>query len=72
MKIKPDEVMEPMPDKYKIQNEDAVDKSSDDPLSILKVFERLEIGPVKLEPKRLIAPYPCLIRPNRNPGIWQI
>ena len=57
MKIKSDEVIEPMPDKYKIQNEDAVDKSSEDPLSILKVFERLEIGPVKLEPKRLIAPY---------------
>ena len=29
----------------------------DDPLSMLEVFDRLEIGPVKLEPKRLIAPY---------------
>ncbi|UCF89957.1 MAG: creatininase family protein [Desulfobacterales bacterium] len=28
-----------------------------DPLAILEVFERLEVGPVKLEPKRLIAPY---------------
>ena len=57
MKIKADEAMKPMPDKYTIQNEDPVNKSSDDPLSILKVFERLEVGPVKLEPKRLIAPY---------------
>ncbi len=57
MKIKAEEAIKPMPDKYTIQNEDAVDKSSDDPLSILKVFERLEVGPVKLEPRRLIAPY---------------
>ena len=28
-----------------------------DPLSILAVFDRLEVGPVRLEPKRLIAPY---------------
>ena len=28
-----------------------------DALSPLKVFDRLEIGPVKLEPKRLITPY---------------
>jgi hypothetical protein len=41
----------------KIQNKDLVNKASGDPLSILNVFERLEIGPVKLEPKRLIAPY---------------
>ena len=32
-------------------------KSDDDPLSMLEVFDRLEIGPVKLEPKRLVAPY---------------
>jgi creatinine amidohydrolase/Fe(II)-dependent formamide hydrolase-like protein len=28
-----------------------------DPLSILEIFDRIEIGPVKLEPKRLMAPY---------------
>ncbi len=28
-----------------------------DPLSILGVFDRLEIGPVRLEAKRLVAPY---------------
>ena len=28
-----------------------------DPLSVLQVFDRLEIGPVKLEPRRLMAPY---------------
>jgi len=32
-------------------------KKSDDPLSMLTVFDRLEVGPVKLEPKRLVAPY---------------
>ncbi len=32
-------------------------KSAQDPLSELQVFDRLEIGPVKLEPKRLMAPY---------------
>ena len=32
-------------------------KTTDDPLSTLQVFERLEIGPVVYEPKRLIAPY---------------
>jgi hypothetical protein len=31
--------------------------SHDDPLAILEVFDRLEVGPVKLEPKRLVAPY---------------
>ncbi len=46
-----------MPNKDKIQNKEVLNKSADDPLSILKVFERLEVGPVKLEPKRLIAPY---------------
>jgi creatinine amidohydrolase/Fe(II)-dependent formamide hydrolase-like protein len=30
---------------------------SGDPLSVLKVFDRLEVGPLKLEPRRLIAPY---------------
>ncbi len=28
-----------------------------DPLSVVEVFDRLEVGPVKLEPKRLVAPY---------------
>ena len=46
-----------MPNKDKIQNKEVLNKSADDPISILKVFERLEVGPVKLEPKRLIAPY---------------
>lgn len=32
-------------------------KSDDDPFSMLEVFDRLEIGPLKLERKRLIAPY---------------
>jgi creatinine amidohydrolase/Fe(II)-dependent formamide hydrolase-like protein/7-cyano-7-deazaguanine synthase in queuosine biosynthesis len=32
-------------------------KSDDDPFSILEVFDRLEIGPLTLERKRLIAPY---------------
>ncbi len=36
---------------------EVLEDSTDDPLNILKVFERLEIGPVKLEPRRLIAPY---------------
>ena len=31
--------------------------SNDDPLSILDVFDRLEVGPVKLERRRLVAPY---------------
>ena len=29
----------------------------DDPLAVLVVFDRLEVGPVKLERKRLVAPY---------------
>jgi hypothetical protein len=31
--------------------------SNDDPLSTLNVFDRLEVGPVKLERRRLVAPY---------------
>jgi creatinine amidohydrolase/Fe(II)-dependent formamide hydrolase-like protein/7-cyano-7-deazaguanine synthase in queuosine biosynthesis len=31
--------------------------SKDDTLSVLQVFDRLEVGPVKLERRRLIAPY---------------
>lgn len=30
---------------------------ADDPLAVLTVFDRLEVGPVKLEHKRLVAPY---------------
>ena len=46
-----------MSNKDKSQNKDALKNPVDDPSSILNVFERLEVGPVKLEPKRLIAPY---------------
>jgi creatinine amidohydrolase/Fe(II)-dependent formamide hydrolase-like protein len=48
-----------MPNEKKIHRKVFLENSTDDPLAILKVFERLEVGPVKLEPKRLIAPY-CL------------
>ena len=41
----------------KIHSNNSIKRSADDPLAILNVFERLEVGPVKLEPKRLIAPY---------------
>ncbi len=37
--------------------DDHFDGGSKDPLSILNVIERLEVGPVKLEPNRLITPY---------------
>ncbi len=33
------------------------DSTKDDPLSHLGVIERLEVGPVQLEPRRLTAPY---------------
>ncbi len=29
----------------------------DDPLSVLEVIDRLEVGPVRVEPRRLVAPY---------------
>ncbi|MGD9174840.1 MAG: creatininase family protein [Desulfobacterales bacterium] len=32
-------------------------KTASNPLSALQVFDRLEVGPVKLEPRRLTAPY---------------
>ena len=32
-------------------------ETGDDPLRALVVFDRLEVGPVRLEPKRLVAPY---------------
>ncbi|MGD1969066.1 MAG: creatininase family protein, partial [Desulfobacterales bacterium] len=35
----------------------AVGKTGSDPLSALQVFDRLEVGPVKLESRRLKAPY---------------
>ena len=35
----------------------ANEKSAHDPLSALQVFDRLEVGPIKLEPRRLIAPH---------------
>ena len=31
--------------------------NDNDPLSILEVFDRLEVGPVKVEKRRLVAPY---------------
>jgi creatinine amidohydrolase/Fe(II)-dependent formamide hydrolase-like protein len=49
--------MMPTPDKQSNLKKDFPDTSGDDPLSMLEVFDRLEIGPVKLEPKRLVAPY---------------
>lgn len=38
-------------------SEDTNHHDAADPLSILEVFDLLEVGTVKLEPKRLIAPY---------------
>ena len=38
-----------MSNKEKIQNNHPLNHPVDDPLSILNVFERLEVGPVKLE-----------------------
>ena len=32
-------------------------KGSSDPLAVLKAFDRLEIGPVKVEEQRVTAPY---------------
>jgi creatinine amidohydrolase/Fe(II)-dependent formamide hydrolase-like protein len=48
-----------MPDKINQKNRTKIkdSKTPDDPLSVLTVFDRLEVGPVKLEPKRLVAPY---------------
>jgi len=34
-----------------------ISKSPAEAMSSLNVFDRLEVGPVKLEPRRLIAPY---------------
>lgn len=42
--------------KLNLAKQSLIDKT-DDPLSELKVIYRLEVGPVKVEQKRLIAPY---------------
>ena len=44
-------------DRHKNNKKRNVSPASKDPLSILTVFDRLEVGPVKLESKRLLAPY---------------
>lgn len=36
-------------------------ENNDDALSLLSVFDRLEVGPVKLERKRLVAPYRLVV-----------
>jgi creatinine amidohydrolase/Fe(II)-dependent formamide hydrolase-like protein/7-cyano-7-deazaguanine synthase in queuosine biosynthesis len=48
-----------MPDKIEKQNKNKkkLPRDSRDSMFILKVLDRLEVGPVKLEPRRLIAPY---------------
>ena len=48
-----------MADSPKKNNAEKSDSASsvDDPLAALAVFDRLEVGPVKLEPRRLTAPY---------------
>ena len=48
-----------MPDKIKKQsrNEKEFSNTLTDNLSVLRVFDRLEVGPVKLEPGRVMAPY---------------
>jgi hypothetical protein len=35
--------------------------NDDDALSLLTVFDRLEVGPVTLERKRLVAPYRLMV-----------
>ena len=49
--------MESIHSKEKNQIQDVLENSTDDHLAMLKVWERLEVGPVKLEPRRLVAPY---------------
>jgi len=48
-----------MPDKInqKKRNKSKGSRGLNDPFSVLTVFDRLEVGPVRLEPKRMIAPY---------------
>jgi len=43
--------------KQKKRNKSKDSKGLNDPFSVLTVFDRLEVGPVKLESKRLITPY---------------
>ena len=31
-------------------------------ISLLQVFDRLEVGPVKLEPRRILAPYRLTVK----------
>jgi hypothetical protein len=57
IKINMDEAMKLGDNKNRIHRKDVLKNSADVPLAALNVFERLEVGPVKLEPKRLIAPY---------------
>lgn len=46
-----------MSNKDKIRKKKILKNSPGDSLAGLNIFDRLEVGPVKLEPKRLIAPY---------------
>lgn len=48
-----------MPAKKKIQSGNKLNESSaySDMLSGIRVFDRLEVGPTKLEPKRMMVPY---------------
>jgi creatinine amidohydrolase/Fe(II)-dependent formamide hydrolase-like protein len=46
-----------MQNENEIPNKAVSKNLADDPLAVLSVFDRLEVGPVKLEPRRLIAPY---------------
>jgi creatinine amidohydrolase/Fe(II)-dependent formamide hydrolase-like protein len=55
--IHADETIKIMPNENTIQQKDVLPNSASDPLAVLTVFDRLEVGPVRLEPKRLIAPY---------------
>ena len=49
--------MMPSYSKDKIVKKDVLKNLADDPLAVIKIFERLEVGPIKLEPRRMIAPY---------------
>jgi hypothetical protein len=55
--IQADESVKIMPNENTINRHDVSKNSASDPLAVLSVFERLEVGPVRLEPRRLIAPY---------------
>ena len=49
--------MKPLSPNGENPKNDVREKSANDPLAVLNVFERLEVGPVRLEPRRLVAPY---------------